>query len=69
VSDIVVITVYNAYVCISLVKLVMATLRNKAGRYIFALRFLSFYLSTFFPRLISAAVDWMSAILPHMMWP
>jgi len=29
-----------------------------------------FYLSSFFfPRLISAAVDWMSTILPHMVWP
>ena len=25
--------------------------------------------SSFFPRLISAAVDWMSTILPHMVWP
>jgi len=23
----------------------------------------------FFPRLISAVGDWMSTILPHMMWP
>jgi len=31
--------------------------------------FLSFYLP-FFPRLISAAAaDWMSTILPHMVWP
>jgi len=28
-----------------------------------------FYLSSFFPRLISAAVDWMSTILRHMVWP
>ena len=31
-----------------------------------------FYLSSFFllfPRLISAAIDWMSTILPHMVWP
>jgi len=29
-----------------------------------------FYLSSsFFPRLISAAADWMSTILPHMVWP
>jgi len=29
-----------------------------------------FYLSSFFfPHLISAAVDWMSTILPHMVWP
>ena len=27
-----------------------------------------FYLSSFFPHLISAAVDWMSTILPHMVW-
>jgi len=33
---------------------------------------LFFYLPTFlsfFPRLISAVADWMSAILPHMVWP
>ena len=30
--------------------------------------YLSVFLS-FFPRLISAAVDWMSTILPHMVWP
>jgi len=34
--------------------------------YIFALWFL---LSSFFPRLISSVADWMSAILPHMVWP
>ena len=28
---------------------------------------LSFFFLSFFPRLISAAADWMSAILPHMM--
>jgi len=29
-----------------------------------------FYLiSSFFPRLILAAADWMSAILPNMVWP
>jgi len=28
---------------------------------------LSIYL--FFPRLISAAADWMSTVLPHMVWP
>jgi len=30
---------------------------------------LSFYLSFFISRLISAAADWMSTILPHMVWP
>ena len=49
--------------------LFMAALGNRAGHYIFALWFLSFYLSSFFPRLMSAAVDWMSTILPHMVWP
>jgi len=29
--------------------------------------YLSVYL--FFPRLISVAGDWMSTILPHMVWP
>jgi len=28
-----------------------------------------FFLSSFFPRLISASVDWMSTILRHMVWP
>ena len=50
--------------------LFMVALCNRADHYIFMLWFvlLSFYLS-FFPRLISAAADWMSAILPHMVWP
>ena len=30
---------------------------------------LFFLLLSFFPRLISATADWMSAILPHMVWP
>jgi len=34
--------------------------------YIFILSFVLF--SSFFPRLISAVVDWMSATLPHMVW-
>jgi len=28
-----------------------------------------FFLSLFFSRLISAVGDWMSTILPHMVWP
>jgi len=28
-----------------------------------------FYLLFFFPRLISEVGDWMSTILPHMVWP
>jgi len=27
-----------------------------------------FFISIFFPRLFSAVADWMSIILPHMMW-
>ena len=48
--------------------LFMAALCNRAGHYIFALwfRLLS---SIFFSRLISAVADWMSTILPHMVWP
>jgi len=46
--------------------LLMAALCNRADHYIFALWFLS---SIFFPRLISAATDWMSTILLHMTWP
>jgi len=45
----------------------MAALCNRAGHYIFALWFL--LSSIFFPRLISAVADWMSTILPHMVWP
>ena len=40
--------------------------------YIFALWFLSsiyLLLSSFFPRLVSAATDWISTILLHMAWP
>ena len=29
----------------------------------------SIYLTSFFPRLFSTVADWMSTILPHMMWP
>jgi len=52
------------YVCN--LHIVMAALRSLCGHYIFAMWFIS---SSFFPRLISAVADWMSTILPHMMWP
>jgi len=46
----------------------VVALWNRADHYIFALWFLSsIYL--FLPRLISAAADWMSTVLPHMVWP
>ena len=43
---------------------VMAALRSRYGHYIFVL-----FLSSFFPRLISAVADWMYTILPHMTYP
>ena len=52
--------------------LLMVALCNRADHYIFILWFLlSFFLSSFFffPRLFSAAADWMSTILPHVVWP
>ena len=55
---------------LTLLLLVMAALRSRCGHYIFALCFIllsSIFLS--FPRLISAVRDWMSTILPHMVWP
>jgi len=50
-----------------LLPLFMVALCNRADRYIFTLWFLSFFF-LFFPRLISAVKDWMSTILPHMVW-
>jgi len=46
----------------------MAALHSKCGHYIFALWLLS-SIFFFFPRLISAVADWMSVILPDMVWP
>jgi len=51
------------------VYLFMAALWNRAGHYIFVLWFLLSFSLFFFPRLISAVADWMSAILLHMVWP
>ena len=47
----------------------MVALWNRADHYIFMLWFVVVLLLLFFPRLISAAADWMSAILPYMVWP
>ena len=47
-------------------RLIMVALCNRADHYIFAV--ISIFLS-FFPRVISAVGDWMSTILPHMVWP
>jgi len=48
--------------------LFMVALCNRADHYIFIM-FLSFFFLSFFPRLISAAGDWMFTILWHMVWP
>jgi len=48
-----------------LIRVFTATLCNRTGHYIFAL----WFLLSFFPRLILAVRDWMSTILPHMVWP
>ena len=50
--------------------LFIAALRRRCGHYIFVLWFLlSFFRSSFFPRVISAVADCMSTILPQTMWP
>jgi len=45
---------------------IMVALWNRADHYIFAMWFVSSFF--FFPRLISAVGDWMSTILPHIVW-
>ena len=55
-------------VCVACI--IMAALYNRARHYIFVLWFLllcSIYL--FLSCLISAVADWMSTILPRMVWP
>jgi len=46
----------------------MVAICNRADHYVFALLFLS-SIFFFIPHLISAAADWMSSILAHMVWP
>jgi len=55
-----------ANIVVGFVLYLMVALWNRADHYIFALWFL---LLSFFPHLNSAIADWMSAILPHMVWP
>jgi len=51
-------------------RLIMVALWNRETIYIFILWFvLLLLLLLLFPRLISSTADWMSAILPHMVWP
>jgi len=49
--------------------LFMVAVWNRETIYIFMLWFVLLLSFFFFPRLISAAADWMCAILPHMVWP
>ena len=51
--------------CNSMAFLFMVALCNRAD-HIYVFHPVSFF---FFPRLISAVGDWMSGILPHMVWP
>jgi len=45
----------------------MAAVHSRCGHYIFVLWFLFFFL-LFFHRWVSVITDWMSTILPHVMW-
>ena len=49
-------------------KIVMAALHSRCEHSILPLWFLLLP-SSYFPRLFSAVVHWMSATLPRMMWP
>jgi len=60
----VVFSCFNVFMPLLVIKI---ALWNRAGHYIVALWFL--LSSSFFPRLIAAVAHWMSAILPHMVWP
>jgi len=66
--------IWSVFICFPII---MAALCNRGAIifldcsfFLLSFFFLSsFFLPFFFPRLISAAVDWMSAILLHMAWP
>jgi len=56
----------NTTACTLLYTFVMVALSNRADHYVFILWFL---LLSFFPHLVSAVAELMSAILAHMVWP
>jgi len=61
-----------AHLAFMAILLFMVALWNRADHIYFHAEVCSFFFFLlFFPRLISAAADWMSAnaILPHMVWP
>ena len=49
--------------------LIMVALWNRGPLYFCHVVSFFFFFYLFFPRLISAAIDWMSTILLHMVWP
>ena len=53
----------------ALAELFMVALPYGIGQTIIFLPCGFFFLCFFFPHLISAVADWMSAILAHMVWP
>jgi len=52
-----------------LLSVIMAALCNRGGVIFLSCGIFIILLLSFFPRLISAAADWMSTILRHMVWP
>ena len=56
---------FTVPILLMLISFFMVALCNRETIYIFMLWFV---LLLFFPRLISAAADWMSTILRHMVW-
>jgi len=56
---------WQSFVCLSLMLIYGRPASQDADTYIIVL----FLLSSFFPCLISAVADWMSTILPHIVWP
>ena len=64
---------YASIVLVVLLRFIMAALCNRGPLYfcpvISIFFFFFFFFFLFFPRLISAATDWISTILLHMAWP
>jgi len=48
---------------------IMVALCNRADHYLYFCPVISIFFLSFFSRLISLVGDWMSTILPHMVWP
>jgi len=48
---------------------IMALHGNGQAIMFYSCGFFFFFVSSFFPHLFSAVGDWMSTMLPHMVWP